>query len=131
MQQRLVATGRYTAAELARWKTVYAMDDHVTAPSFGFGNAENYYATQSSKNFLDAIRVPTLLIQAKDDTFIPFKIFDHPAFRTNPYLRLEATEHGGHLGFLARRGQRFWVDDAAIEFLRGLVRAPARTLTSR
>ena len=122
MQQRLVATGRYTAEELSPWKSVYAMDDNVTAPSFGFGNAENYYATQSSKNLLNDIRVPSLLIQAKDDTFIPFGIFDHPAFGTNPFLRLLATDHGGHLGFLARRGQRFWVDDAALDFLTGLVR---------
>ncbi|HZL57277.1 MAG TPA: hypothetical protein VFC21_09360, partial [Bryobacteraceae bacterium] len=65
------------------------------------------------------------------DTFIPFEIFDHPAFRTNPYLHLIATEHGGHLGFLARRGQRFWVDDAALGFLKDLVREPAGTLISR
>jgi len=131
MRERLVATGRYTAEDLAPWRTVYAIDDHVTAPSFGFGSAEHYYATQSAKNFLDAIRVPALCIQAKDDTFIPFEIFDHPAFRTNPRLHLIATEHGGHLGFLARRGQRFWVDDAVLGFLNGLVRQPAGTLISR
>lgn len=134
MQQRLVATGRYTAEQLAQWKSIYAMDDHITAPSFGFGTADHYYATQSAKNFLDAIRVPALLIQAKDDTFIPFEIFDHPAFKTNPNLRLLATDHGGHLGFLARRGQRFWVDDVALEFLNGLVHARTErpgTLTSR
>ena len=131
MQQRLVATGRYQAEELAPWRTIYDMDDHVTAPSFQFGNAENYYATQSSKNFLHAIRVPALLIQAKDDTFIPFEIFSHPAFSNNPNLRLLATDHGGHLGFLARRGQRFWADDAAIEFITSLVGKPAETLTSK
>jgi predicted alpha/beta-fold hydrolase len=131
MKLRLVATGRYTREELAPWKSVYAIDDHVTAPSFGFGTADNYYATQSAKNFLDAIRVPALLIQAKDDTFIPFEIFHHPAFRTNPNLRLLATEYGGHLGFLSRRGQRFWVDEPAIEFLTGVAHAPAGTLTSR
>jgi len=131
MKQRLVATGRYTAEELARWKSVYAIDDHVTAPSFGFGDADHYYATQSAKNFLDAIRVPALIIQAKDDTFIPFEIFHHPAFGANPHLRLLATDYGGHLGFLARRGQRFWVDEPALEFLTAVARATAGTLTSR
>ena len=82
MKSRLIATGRYTEAQLSGHDTLYAIDDKVTAPSFGFGNADNYYATQSSKEFLDRIRVPTLVIQAKDDTFIPFEMFGHPAFRT-------------------------------------------------
>jgi predicted alpha/beta-fold hydrolase len=129
MKQRLTATGRYSAADLALWKSLYEIDDHVTAPSFGFGTAARYYGTQSARNYLDRIRVPALLIQAKDDTFIPFEIFDHPAFRTNPHLRLMATDHGGHLGFLARKGQRFWADDAAIEFINSVVRSP-HTITS-
>ncbi|HKD09858.1 MAG TPA: alpha/beta fold hydrolase [Bryobacteraceae bacterium] len=131
MRERLIGTGRYTARDFDGCLSVFDIDDRITAPSFGFGNAENYYATQSAMNFLDAIRVPTLCLQAKDDTFIPFAIFDHPAFSTNPALRLFATEHGGHLGFLARDGQRFWVDDAAIGFLADLARVPAGTLASR
>jgi len=121
MKQRLIATGRYTAADLAPSQSIYEIDDRITAPSFGFGTADNYYATQSAKNFLDRIRVPALLIQAKDDTFIPFEIFRHPAFAANPHLRLIATEYGGHLGFLSRRAPRFWVDEAAIEFLLNLL----------
>jgi hypothetical protein len=61
--------------------------------------------------------VPTLLITARDDTFIPFEMFEHPAIASNSFLRLIATEHGGHLGFLSRRGARFWLDEVAIEFL--------------
>ncbi len=131
MRDRLIATGRYTAQDFEDCRSIFDIDDRITAPSFGFGNAENYYATQSAANFLDAIRVPTLCIQSRDDTFIPFEIFDHPAFSDNPALRLFATEHGGHLGFLSRYGQRFWVDDAAIGFLADLARAPVRTLASK
>jgi hypothetical protein len=131
MQQRLAATGRYTLQEMARWRTVYDIDDHVTAPSFGFRGADHYYATQSSCNFLHAIRIPVLCIQAKDDTFVPFEIFTHPAFRTNPHLRLLATGYGGHIGFLSRSGQRFWETEAAVEFLTSLVPAVTGTLTSR
>jgi predicted alpha/beta-fold hydrolase len=122
MKQRVLATGRYSPADLKDAHSLYEIDDRITAPSFGFGNADNYYATQSAKNFLDPIRVPTLLIQARDDTFIPFEMFQHPAFGTNPNLRLMATKYGGHLGFLARRGQRFWVDEVAIDFIGSLRR---------
>ncbi len=122
MKKRVIGTGRYSEADLSGKDSLYAIDDKITAPSFGFGTADNYYATQSAKNFLQAIRVPTLLIQSKDDTFIPFEMYSHAAFRDNPHLKLVATEHGGHLGFLARSGQRFWADDRVVEFLRVLAR---------
>ena len=121
MRARLLATGRYTPAELEGARTLYEIDDRITAPSFGFEGADHYYATQSSQNYLDRIRVPTLLIQAKDDVFIPFESYGHPAFASNPYLRLIATERGGHLGFLSRHGARFWVDEVAIDFLKGVL----------
>jgi predicted alpha/beta-fold hydrolase len=117
MRQRLFATGRYSRKELEAARTLYEIDDKITAPSFGFKGADHYYATQSAQGYLDRIRVPTLLIQAKDDTFIPFEMFQHPAIASNPFLRLTHTSHGGHLGFLARRGPRFWLDEVAIEFL--------------
>jgi predicted alpha/beta-fold hydrolase len=121
MRERLFATGRYTRDELDSARTIFEMDDRITAPSFGFEGAEHYYATQSSQAFLDRIRVPTLLIQAKDDTFIPFEMFQHPAIASNPFLRLLATEYGGHLGYLSRRGARFWLDEVVVEFLKAAV----------
>jgi hypothetical protein len=93
------------------------VDDRITAPSFGFGRADNYYATQSSIHFLDAIRVPTLMIQAKDDTLIPYRIFESDAVKKNPRIELLATAHGGHLGFLGRRPHRFWADDAIMSWI--------------
>jgi predicted alpha/beta-fold hydrolase len=57
-----------------------------------------------------------MLVQAKDDTFIPFEIFRNPAIAANPWIRLVVTEYGGHLGWLAKAGQRFWLCDAALAF---------------
>jgi predicted alpha/beta-fold hydrolase len=109
--------GVYRLDVLDRVKSVYEFDDKITAPYFGFGTADNYYETQSSKHFLDRIRVPTLLVQAKDDPLIPFDIFDHPAIRDNRHIRLVAPEHGGHLGFLSNGYPRFWVDRVLIEWI--------------
>jgi predicted alpha/beta-fold hydrolase len=117
MKSRLIGTGRYSASDFGKARSLYDIDNRITAPSFGFRDADHYYSTQSAINFLPGIRVPGLLIQAKDDTFIPFDIFRHPAIDENPNLQLLATDHGGHLGFLAKRGQRFWVDDAALAFV--------------
>lgn len=107
----------YNPAGLDNVQSIWEFDDRFTAPLFGFGTAANYYATQSAARYLDAIRVPTLVVCAKDDPLVPFEIYDHPAFRSNPALTLLATEHGGHLGFLSRRKPRFWVDHAALDWI--------------
>ncbi len=117
MRARARAVWHSTPADLRGIRTVIEMDDRITAPRFGFTGAEHYYQTQSAAQFLDRIRVPTLFITAKDDTFIPFQIYDHPAFRQNPCLRLLATEHGGHLGFLARGRPRLWLEHAIIGWI--------------
>jgi predicted alpha/beta-fold hydrolase len=98
-------------------RTIWEFDDRFTALSFGFGTAANYYATQSSNQFLEHIRVPCLVVQAKDDPLIPFHVYDHPAFARNPCLRLLAAESGGHLGFLSRGKPRFWLDGVLVEWL--------------
>jgi uncharacterized protein len=117
MRARLRSTGRYTAKDLEGLDSVIAIDDRITAPSFGFGDAENYYRTQSALGFLGAIRVPVLLIQSKDDTFVPFAVFESEIVRRNRCIQLLATDHGGHLGFLARRPPRLWLDETVIQWI--------------
>ena len=116
LKERL-SPGSFRLEHLDEVQTIYQFDDRFTAQSFGFGTADNYYATQSSHQFLDRIRVPALLIQAKDDPLIPFEVYQHPAFSRNPHLRLVAVEHGGHLGFLSSRPPRFWLDDVLLEWM--------------
>lgn len=123
MRRRLLETGHYKPADLIGLRSVIQIDDRITAPSFGFGNASNYYRTQSAIRFLDAIRVPVLLIQAKDDTFIPFGAFNAPAVRSNPAITLLATDYGGHVGFLGRHPHRFWADEAALDWIRNSTRS--------
>jgi len=119
MRARLIATGRYTAADFAGVRNIIEFDDRITAPAFGFSSAWNYYQTQSAVGYLERIRVPALLIQSKDDPIVPFEAFTSPAVRSNPCLRLVATRHGGHLGFLARRAPRLWLDRKVIEWMDG------------
>jgi predicted alpha/beta-fold hydrolase len=107
----------YSTAGLNDVKTIWDFDDRFTAPLFGFGTAASYYATQSALRYLDAIRIPTLVICAKDDPLVPFEIYDHAAFRSNPALTLLATKHGGHLGFLSRHRRRFWLDRVALDWI--------------
>jgi predicted alpha/beta-fold hydrolase len=112
-----LSPGSFDLNDLPAVKTIYQFDDRFTAQSFDFGTADNYYATQSSNQFLDRIRVPALLVQAKDDPLIPFEVYQHPAFSRNPHLRLVAVEHGGHVGFLASRRPRFWLDQFLLDWM--------------
>ncbi len=109
--------GLFHLSGLDQVRNIYEFDDRFTAPAFAFGSADNYYATQSSNQFLDRIRVPTLLVQAKDDPLIPFAVYDHPAFSTNPHLRLLSVEHGGHLGFISKTKPRFWLDEVLVNWV--------------
>jgi hypothetical protein len=116
-RRHVQAPEMYSLEALKRVKSIWDFDEVYTGPLFGFGSAVNYYRTQSSNQYLEKIRVPALLVQAKDDPLIPFEVYDHPAFRENPCLRLEAVEHGGHVGFISRRPPRFWLDRVVVDWL--------------
>ena len=96
-------------------------DDVYTAPHTGFGNVANYYERASSLQFIKRITIPTLIIHAQDDPFIPFASFRHQDIETNPNVALLTPEQGGHVGFISgdREGEeRFWAEVMAIEFVK-------------
>ena len=114
----------YTLEHLPKIRTIQEFDDHYTARLFGFGTAANYFRTQSSNQFLERIRIPALLIQSKDDPMVPFPVFAHPAFESNPCLTLLAMEHGGHLGFISRGKARFWLDQTVLDWAEWNIQRP-------
>jgi len=131
MRKRLGATGRYARREYTDLRSVAELDDRFTAPSFGFGDAANYYRTQSAVAYLAGLRVPALLIQAKDDTFVPFAIYESAAVRANPWIQVVATEHGGHLGFIGRNPNRLWSDEVIMEWIAGVAAKKPRLESSK
>lgn len=102
---------------LQRVRSVYEFDDRFTARHFGFGDAENYYRTQSSARYFPEIAVPALIVQAEDDPLIPFRVFREAGIESNLHLQLLSTRHGGHVGFLSRVRPRFWVDQAVVSWI--------------
>ncbi|MEX2302290.1 MAG: alpha/beta fold hydrolase [Bryobacterales bacterium] len=105
-------------------RTIYDFDDAITAPAFGFRDADHYYESASSAGFLEKIRLPALLIQAQDDPFIPFEVFEDLPLEENPDLHLEAPPHGGHVAFLAKGTPRFWAIEQTVRFFEALRRHP-------
>lgn len=97
--------------KLARPRTLYEFDDCYTAPVSGFRDAEHYYRESSAAAYLGSIRVPTTVLAARDDPVVPPSIFAGIAWPAA--VRFVETQHGGHLGFIARRGDdpdRCWMD---------------------
>jgi predicted alpha/beta-fold hydrolase len=92
----------FDGADLERAQSIYEFDDAVTAPVHGFESAHDYYNRSSSLNFLARIRVPTLLLSAVDDPFLPRSVLDEvrDIAATNDALTLEFPTRGGHVGFI-------------------------------
>jgi len=90
-------------ARLERARTLWDFDDAITAPLHGFQDAADYYERSSSLGFLSAIRLPTLLLSARDDPFLPVHVLDDVTriAASNPALHLEIAERGGHVGFVS------------------------------
>jgi len=118
--RRKILPGHLAWERLRGLRTIYELDDVFTGPSFGFSGAEHYYSTQSASQFLERVRVPTVLIQAQDDPMIPWEAYSQPALETNVNLHLNAITYGGHIGFLSRDLPRFWVDDVVSRILADL-----------
>ena len=125
MKKRMIRTGRFRTAELAGCRTIHALDNRITAPSFGFGTADRYYETQSALRVVPQIHVPVLMITAQDDPLIPFQSYLDPAIAANPCIELIAPQHGGHIGFLARRVPRFWADAVVLHWIEARLLRPS------
>ncbi len=94
-------------------------DERYTAPLHGFADAADYYRRCSSRRFLAAIRVPTLLVQAGDDPFLAEPSYPRKEAERSGYLYLEIPRHGGHVGFVERGSGRaaYWSEQRAGRFL--------------
>jgi predicted alpha/beta-fold hydrolase len=111
---------RYDSTHLEGIRTMEQFDNYYVAPAFGFADANDYYAKASSLPYISRIRIPTLIIHAEDDPFIPFEPMRDPSIAANPYVLLLATERGGHVAFVsANPGEdRFWAESCLVEFFR-------------
>ena len=114
-------------ASLATLRTMWDFDDAVTAPVHGFRDATDYYERSSSLRWLHRIRVPTLLLSAADDPFLPPEVLGEvrAAAHENEFLHCEFVAQGGHVGFIAGNlpwRPLYWAEWRVPEFLSAHVR---------
>jgi len=94
--------GLYDARRVARARTLYEFDELVTAPLHGFRGVRDYWTRASSAPWLQHVRVPTLVLNALNDPFLPPEALLAATRRAAPDVVLEFPATGGHAGFPAR-----------------------------
>lgn len=103
---------------LDEMKTFEPFDDKYTAPLHGFRDAADYYRQCSSAQFLEAVNVPTLIVQSQDDPFLSTSCYPFEAAQQNENLFLEMPEFGGHVGFMGGWLEKYyWSERRALDFL--------------
>jgi uncharacterized protein len=109
-----VFPGLYDGAAVLAARTFREFDDTVTAPLHGFRDADDYWSASSSGPYLERIRVPTLVLNARNDPFLPEQDLLAASRKAAPEVLLEFPASGGHAGFrhpwLAKRLFRFFSD---------------------
>lgn len=116
--------GAFPVERLRAIRTVREFDDGFTAPHFDFADAEDYYHRASAARVIERIAVPTLVISAADDPFVPASLFEAAALRGNSCITTIVTPHGGHCGFVADRGadhDGYWAESSVVAFARAHV----------
>ncbi len=116
--------GHFSTAPLDRIRSVRDFDEAYTAPFFGFKDASDYYYRAAALRVIDRIRVPTLIISAEDDPFVPADSFADATIAANPSVRLALTRHGGHCAFVGEatgNDDGYWAEREIVEFVRARV----------
>ncbi len=105
--------------DLATYTDFWSFDDRVTAPLHGFRDAVEYYARSSSRQYLNRVATPTLIVHAEDDPFLTPEAVPG-ATELAPAIEMDLVERGGHVGFVAGRWPgcaRPWLEARLLRFL--------------
>jgi predicted alpha/beta-fold hydrolase len=102
-------------------RTFFEFDDALTGPVHGFEGAHDYYQRSSSIHFLPRVPVPTLLMSALDDPFLPPSVLAsvRAVAAANPQLFVEFSRSGGHVGWIAGQpwSPRYYMEVRVVEWL--------------
>ncbi len=109
--------GSFDLARMRRSRTLREFDDVVTAPLHGYRDTDDYWTRASAKPLLANVAVPTLLLNAADDPFLPREALPE-AHEVSSAVRREFPETGGHVGFVAGSfpGHIDWLPDRLLHF---------------
>lgn len=117
-EQRLVQhPGLFDQKRMRAASNLYQFDDAVTAPMHGFAGADDYWRRASGKPWLDRISIPALVLNARNDPFLPARHLPQVG-QAAPSVVLEQPAGGGHVGFVsgAFPGNLDWLPQRLLHF---------------
>jgi predicted alpha/beta-fold hydrolase len=106
-------------ANINKLNTFKSFDHHITAPIHGFKSGDDYYEQSSSRQYLNGITTPTLLIHSRDDPFMSVDAIPDQDDLSDS-VTLELSNHGGHVGFVSGDAPwhaKYWLEQRIPEFL--------------
>jgi predicted alpha/beta-fold hydrolase len=111
--------GLYDRRQVLAARTFFDFDEVVTAPLHGFESAMDYWTRSSCKQYLGGVEVPTLVLNARNDPFVPEAALALPS-EVSRQVRLDYPAHGGHVGFVQGRlpGSGDWLPQRLTAFFR-------------
>ena len=111
---------RLNIESIKKSKNFIDLDNALTAPLFGFKNAFDYWEKSSSKQFLEQISIPTLILNALDDTFLSESCYPFEIAQNHDSLFLETPKHGGHVGFNTPlwKASNKWSENRITDFIK-------------
>ncbi len=118
--------GLIDSDRVRRARTFHEFDRWVTAPVHGFEDERDYYERSSSLRFIPRIRIPTLLLQSRDDPIVPARAYPHSHVEKSPWVRGVFSHQGGHVGFIEGKNPfapEFWAEKCAVSFLSACMEA--------
>ncbi len=101
-------------------RTIYELDDRFVAPRNGYSGADEYYRENAALRTLASIRIPTLVIHAADDPWVPLDAHASYPWVRNPSLVPLFSRTGGHVGFHGRGSPLPWHDRCIAMFFEAL-----------
>lgn len=107
--------GLFDSNRLLEAKNLYEFDNVVTAPLHGYLDTDDYWHRASAKHVLNDITIPTLVLNAKNDPFLPGRYLPLKAAKC---VQLDYPDRGGHVGFVCGKipGQLDWLPQKILHF---------------
>lgn len=110
--------GLFDRERMLQARNLYEFDNIVTAPLHGYRDTDDYWDRASAKHVLCDITVPTLVLNARNDPFLPAR---HLPAAASPHVQLDYPKEGGHVGFAVGHfpGSLAWLPEKILSFLCG------------
>lgn len=115
-QKKKLLPDKISDSDIKNIKTLKDFDDVYTSKAHGFKDALDYYDKCSSLQFLNNIKIPTLILNAQNDSFLSPECYPITEAKNNPNLFLEMPKNGGHVGFYQKKNM-YYNEQRALEFI--------------